>query len=121
MKKFILIASIIFVTGCAGLDPIVITKGAEIDKEQINETNIKPGLTTKENIIMLFGEPYEVIDLGSYNEKLIFLHDVITKPQRKVLGQVVVDVKKTTRSTTTFEVFIEDGFVTRYKYRFEEK
>ncbi len=121
MKKVLFVISLLILTGCAGLDPIVITKGAEIDREQINETNIKPGLTTKENLILLFGEPYEVIDLGNYNVKLVFLHDVITKPRKKVFGQVVVDTAKTTRKTTRFEVFLDRGFVTRYQYHYEEK
>lgn len=121
MKKALFIITLLLSTGCASLDPIVIEKGAEIDKEQINDTNIKPGLTTKENIIMLFGEPYSVINLGRNNEKMVYKHDVLTKPQKKIFGQIVVDRERITRKTTTFDIYIEKGFVTRYNYHFEEK
>ena len=117
MKKIILLAFIAITSlqGCS-FNPIVIEKGSPIKFTEINDKNIIKGITTKENIINLLGEPYSVTEVGGYNEIILYKHDIITKPAYDFMGRKIVMENKSTRKTSYFRVVIEKGFVSHYKF-----
>ena len=120
MKKLALVIMLITFTGCS-FAPLVFETGAPVKKEDINDKNIKPGLTTKENIIMIFGEPFKVENIGGYDEKLIYMHQVTTKKRTIVLGKEFTSDEKAKKKVQLFEVFIEKGFVSKYNYSYIEE
>jgi len=106
------------ITACAAISSVKVkTEGVKITKEQINE--IKPGSTTKNDIIKTFGNPIKTESKTDGTDALTYTYTEKKTPT--YFGEFIVNEKQSKIITMTLEVTIKDGLVQSYNFAQEEK
>lgn len=100
--------------GCA--TTILPVEGTKIEKEQV--VRIKPGVTTRREIVSVFGEPKETKTLEN-TETVRYLFK--EKNVNEYLGGMFVDKVNGKVTITVLDVVIKDDRVDSYKYRVIEE
>ncbi|TAN63394.1 hypothetical protein EPN18_02575 [bacterium] len=111
MKRlFAAIAVTAALAGCA----VVSSKneGVKIEKEKV--LAIKPGETTRGEIITSFGDPAET-EPDNEGERLKYIFK--EKQVREFIGGVIIDEALGSTTTTTLEIIIKDGKVDSFKFK----
>ncbi len=117
-KRFALLPLLLgafLAAGCVRLDVTTRTEGGVIEPEQLQL--VLRGLTTREYVIRMFGEPTSVRKTDDGAEELHYVGARQTTTRKKVFPVYSASSQKTTRVHTTFE--IRDGKV--QDYRIEEE
>lgn len=119
MKKTLMIIIVAMtVTACASISSVKVkTEGVKITREQID--GIKPGSTTKNDIIKTFGNPIKAESKTDGTDALIYTYTEKKTPT--YFGEFIVNEKQSKVITMTLEVTIKDGLVQSYNFAQEEK
>lgn len=112
MKKKYVIFIILFIVlaGCRTVEKR--TEGTRIDKHMVE--GIKPGVTTKNAILEIFGYPSKTNKLEDGGEELIY--DYKEKKISVYLEGFIVNEKNAPTTYTTLEIIIKDDIVKGYKF-----
>lgn len=113
-----LIAALIIATTLSGCTTTSTkSEGSKIEKEKV--LTIKPGQTTRDEVVSTFGAPAgAVTDAEGEHIKYIFKE----KQVREYLGGLIVDEALGSTTTTTLELVIkEDGKVDSFKFKTVEE
>ena len=114
MKRVLLAAAFcVAAAGCAA--PLTTTEGREIDRAEV--ARIKPGVTTRAEVIGAFGEPRETTRADG-KERLLYTYS--SKRVPTYLGGRLVNRSMARTSTTTLVITITDGVLTSYELKTEE-
>lgn len=114
LLKLLLILPFITIAGCVGV--VSKPEGRRIEKSQALE--IKPGVTTKEMIITVFGQPTETKTEGAA-ETLVYVFKEHKTPT--YVGGLIESELSSKDQTTTLEVVIKENLVDEYRYKVVEK
>lgn len=113
-QNLLLSLPVISLISCVGI--VSKPEGKRIEKSQALE--IKPSITTKENIITTFGQPSETKTEGA-TERLVYVFKEHKTPT--YFGGLVESELNSKDQTTTLEVVIKDNVVEEYRYKMVEK
>ena len=118
MKKILMIiAAAMIVTACATVSSVKVnTEGVKITREQIDE--IKPGSTTKNDIIKIFGNPIKAEAKTDGTDALTYTYTEKKTPT--YFREFIVNEKQSKVTTMTLEVIIKDGLVLSYNFKKQE-
>lgn len=112
--NLLLILPVVTLVSCSGV--VSKPEGRRIEKSQA--LDIKPGVTTKENIITTLGQPTETKTEGVV-ETLVYVFKEHKTPTY-FYGLVESELSSKDQ-TTTLEVVIKDSIVDEYRYKVVEK
>ncbi|MFQ5464867.1 MAG: outer membrane protein assembly factor BamE [Thermodesulfobacteriota bacterium] len=113
--KRVLLAAVFCVAAAGCAAHLTTTEGREIDRAEV--AAIKPGATTRAEVIKAFGEPQET-SRSDGKERLVYTYS--SKRVPTYLGGRVVNRSMTRTSTTTLVITITDGVLTSYDLKTEE-
>ncbi|MEK6599461.1 MAG: hypothetical protein AABY52_03850 [Deltaproteobacteria bacterium] len=118
MKKTLMIIIVAMtVTACASISSVKVkTEGVKITREQIDE--IKPGSTTKNDIIETFGNPIKMESKTDGTDVLTYTYTEKKTPT--YFGEFIVNERQNKVTTITLEVIIKDGLVLSYNFKKQE-
>ena len=109
MKRILTSLLVISLLGCAAVSTD--KEGTRLYRDQVLQ--IKPGVTTRQAAMDLFGEPTEITSEGDQER---FTYTFKEKKTRSYFGGLVEDQTKQREATTKLELIIRDGIV--YSYNF---
>ena len=116
MKRYFAILSILTIlAACTTMKAT--SEGYKITKEQVEE--IKPGVTTKDNIIDAFGNPTNVEQKEDGTEVLTYTYKEKKTPT--YLKGLIINERGSTATTATLEIVMKDGTVLSYNFKKQEK
>lgn len=110
MKKLILAAIVLSLAGCASMQTR--SYGTRFDKEQA--LSIRPGLTTKDGILAMFGKPAEIVSSAT-EETLTYVYQEKNIPS--YLGGLVVDETRSKTSTSTLTIILKNDVVYSFDFK----
>lgn len=110
MKKIILAVIVLSLLGCAAADKR--SYGPRFDRDQV--LAIKPGVTTRDGILTMFGKPGEVSSAAG-QETLIYVFQEKSVPS--YLGGLVVDETRSKTSTSTLTIILKDDVVYSFDFK----
>ncbi len=108
MKRFFIILLIVVISGCARIE--VRTEGNSIDRSLVTE--LKPGVTTKEEVLKIFGEPSEA-EYNEGRERLVYTYREVKMP---VYLGLIENATKSKETVTTLEIILENNRVSSYRF-----
>ncbi len=108
MRRLFFAFLLLLVSGCANI--AVKTEGNRIDKSMVTE--LRPGVTTREKVLELFGEPQEA-EYSEGRERLVYIYREKKVP---VYLGLIENETKGKEIITTLEIILDDNRV--YSYRF---
>ncbi|WP_257292217.1 hypothetical protein [Endozoicomonas sp. ONNA1] len=108
MRIFVAVFLSVFLVGCASTS---YNLGRDFSSEKVK--TIESGVTTTEDLVSMFGEPYGKTVISSTQEKWLYTYIHSTADAQSYL--VKVDVK-TTGVTKTLDVLIDNGVVENYAF-----
>lgn len=105
--KYILIAVIFALTGCATSN---FQMGSDFNVDNVGL--IVKGKTTSVDLVSLFGQPYSKSAISANGEKWVYFH---TTSESKATAFITVKVE-TESNSKTLDVIIIDGVVANYTF-----
>ncbi len=107
MKKYIILLSILFLTGCVYSGAY--TVGKNFDSEQVR--NIKKNETTKADLIRILGEPFSKDTLDANQEKWIY-----TYTEGEASAQAFTMKTTSTGTRKTLDIILKDDTVVNFTF-----
>jgi outer membrane protein assembly factor BamE (lipoprotein component of BamABCDE complex) len=109
MKRLLIAALVIALCGCATVDTS--TEGSRLYRDEV--LKIKPGVTTRQAALELFGEPTEILAEDGVER---FIYTFKEKKTRSYLGGLVEDETRKKEATTTLELVLREGIIYSYSF-----
>ncbi len=109
MKRAFLAVLVLAMVGCTMIETR--TEGRRLDSAEIMQ--LKPGITTRQAAIDLFGAPTEITNKDG-EEQLVY-----TFKEKKIpsyFGGLLVNESNITEEASTLTLVIKDGIVFSYKF-----
>ncbi len=109
MKKAFVAVLAVALIGCTTVE--ILTEGRRLDNAHILQ--IKPGITTRQSAIDLFGAPTAI---SNEDGEELLLYTFKEEKIPSYLGGLVVDESRVTEEKSSLVLKIRDGIVYSYKF-----
>ncbi|MBX4210629.1 outer membrane protein assembly factor BamE [Candidatus Parcubacteria bacterium] len=112
MRKLICLLSVVFISLCVGCAS---EQGARVDSNKVSQ--IKKGVTTKDEVVQMLGDPVSVSMLPGGGRMMLYMHNKITTQGQSFVPYVGMFTAGGNTERQTLQISInKDGIVEDYEF-----